>query len=73
MKLLVLLYADDTIVLSNTAAGLQKALDDLSNYCTEWKLQVNSGKTKVIIFSKIKLCLLCSAKVGCFNSRLILC
>ena len=54
MKLLVLLYADDTIVLSNTAAGLQKALDDLSNYCTEWKLQVNSGKTKVIIFSKRK-------------------
>ena len=54
MKLLVLLYADDTIVLSNTAAGLRKALDDLSNYCTEWKLQVNSSKTKVIIFSKRK-------------------
>ena len=51
VALIVLLYADDTIVLSNTVAGLQKALDDLSNYCTEWKLQVNSGKTKVIIFS----------------------
>ena len=32
VKLLVLLYADDTIVLSNTAAGLQKALEDLCNY-----------------------------------------
>ena len=54
VKLLVLLYADDTIVLSNTAAGLQKALEDLYNYCTKWKLQVNSSKTKVIIFSKRK-------------------
>ena len=45
---------DDTIVLSNTAAGLQKALEDLYNYCTKWKLQVNSSKTKVIIFSKRK-------------------
>ena len=54
VKLLVLLYADDTIVLSNTAAGLQKALEDLCNYCTKWKLQVNSSKTKVIIFSKRK-------------------
>ena len=44
VKLLVLLYADDTIVLSNTAAGLQKALEDLCNYCTKWKLQVNSSK-----------------------------
>ena len=54
VKLLVLLYADDTIVLSNTAAGLQKALEDLYNYCTKWKLQINSSKTKVIIFSKRK-------------------
>ena len=54
VKLLVLLYADDTIVLSNTAAGLQKALEDLYNYCAKWKLQVNSSKIKVIIFSKRK-------------------
>ena len=44
VKLLVLLYADDTIVLPDTAAGLQKALEDLCNYCTKWKLQVNSSK-----------------------------
>ena len=54
LRLLVLLYADDTIVLSNSPAGLQKGLNDLSNYCNLWKLQVNSSKTKVVIFSKRK-------------------
>jgi len=47
MKLMVLLYADDTILLSNSAAGLQKALNDLSKYCKEWKLKVNGSKTKL--------------------------
>ena len=54
VKLLVLLYADDTVLLSNSSDGLQQALNDLSGYCTEWKLKVNSSKTKVIIFSKRK-------------------
>ena len=54
VKLFILLYADDTIILSNTAAGLQKSLNDLKNYCTEWKLRVNCSKTKVVIFEKRK-------------------
>ena len=54
VKLLVLLYADDTIILSNTAAGLQKLLNDLESYCTMWKLRVNGSKTKVVIFGKRK-------------------
>ena len=43
-----------TVLLSNSSDGLQQALNDLSGYCTEWKLKVNSSKTKVIIFSKRK-------------------
>ena len=54
VKLFILLYADDTIILSNTVAGLQKSLNDLKNYCTEWKLRVNCSKTKVVIFEKRK-------------------
>ncbi len=54
IKLLVLLYADDTVLLSNSPDGLQQALKDLGSYCTQWKLKVNSSKTKVIIFSKRK-------------------
>ena len=54
VKLFILLYADDTIILFNTAAGLQKSLNDLKNYCTEWRLRVNCSKTKVFIFEKRK-------------------
>ena len=50
LKLLLLLYADDTIVLSDDAEDFQKALDSFNSYCNTWKLKVNTTKTKVIIF-----------------------
>ena len=48
LDLLTLFYADDTILMSETALGLQQALDELLNYCKEWKLTVNQDKTKII-------------------------
>ena len=47
-----LLYADDIILLSESAKGLQKSLDILKTYCDKWNLKVNIGKTKVIVFNK---------------------
>ena len=41
LKNTVLLYADDTIVLADSAKGWQKALNYLNQYCEEWKLTVN--------------------------------
>ena len=52
IKLYSLLYADDTILLSESPEDLQKMLNALHKYCEKWKLQVNSNKTKVVIFSK---------------------
>ena len=40
-------FADDLILLSETAGGLQTALNRLENYCTKWGLVINSEKTKV--------------------------
>lgn len=54
MSLFVLLYVDDTVILSDNKANLQHALDHLSEYCREWKLEVNPSKTKVIVFSRRK-------------------
>jgi exonuclease III len=51
-KLSCLMFADDLILLSESAIGLQNCLDCLSNYCDKWKLNVNLNKTKVIIFNK---------------------
>lgn len=52
LRLYVLLYADDTIVLAESANELQKALDILERYCDDNNLVVNSNKTKVMIFSR---------------------
>ena len=51
-KLLILLYADDTVILSESAEDLQAGLQTYEEYCNIWKLEVNTSKTKVIIFSK---------------------
>lgn len=50
LKLLVLLYADDTILLSNTAENLQICLNNFNDYCKNWHLKVNINKTKIVIF-----------------------
>ena len=48
------MYADDTVILANTAAELQKTLDNLERYCAKWKLKVNPKKAKATIFGKGK-------------------
>ena len=51
LNLFILLYADDTIIMAETAEELQKALNALHDYCQEWKLEVNLDKTKIVIFA----------------------
>ena len=46
------MYADDIVLLSNSAGDLQKSLDCLLQLCQRWNLKVNINKTKVIIFNK---------------------
>ena len=46
------LYADDLVLISHSAKGLEKALSILSEYCDKWLLSVNSKKTKAMIFQK---------------------
>ena len=51
-QLFILLYADDTVVMSESSNGLQNALNTYNDYCKEWKLTVNIKKSKVVIFAK---------------------
>jgi hypothetical protein len=48
--LFILLYADDTALLAETANDLQTQLDAFYEYCNLWKLKVNADKTKVMVF-----------------------
>ena len=47
-----LLWAEDLILLSNSAERLQKQLDGLYEYCANNHMIVNETKTKVICFGK---------------------
>ena len=46
----LLLYADDLILMSESASGLQKQLDALASFCEQRQLAVNLSKTKVVVF-----------------------
>ncbi len=50
LKLFVLFYADDAVVLASSRSGLQEGIDCLSRYCQRWKLTLNITKTKVVVF-----------------------
>ena len=50
IKLFVILYADDTILLSDNAKQFQETLNIFYEYCKNWKLNINIEKTKIMIF-----------------------
>ena len=52
LKILLLLYAVDTILLTESDSDLQLMLDSFENYCDQWKLKINVNKTKILIFSR---------------------
>jgi len=52
LKLFILLYADDIVILAETEIELQTRLNILKDYCLKWRLTVNINKTKVVIFRK---------------------
>ena len=64
LKLFVLLYADDTIILAENEKELQLALDKVHQYCTMYKLSVNIAKSKIIVFSRGKVRRFSSFKYG---------
>ena len=52
LKLNCLMFADDLVLVSQSAEGLQNCLNKLQTYCKKWCLTVNTDKTKVVIFNK---------------------
>jgi len=50
LQLLLLLFADDTVLLSYSKEGLQFQLNQLFTYCSNWGITVNTAKTVVLVF-----------------------
>ena len=52
LSIYLLMFADDAVILSDTIEGLQSSLNYLEMFCTKWNLDVNIGKTKIVVFRK---------------------
>ena len=52
-KISVLAYADDIALIAETERDLQTMMDTLRDYCSKWRLLVNSNKTQVMHFRKV--------------------
>ena len=50
--MILLLFADDMTLLSNTRQGLQTGLNALNDYCSNWGLKVNVSKSCCVAFKK---------------------
>ena len=53
LKLFTLLYAYDTILITDSAEDLQNGLNIFHLYCNQWKLKINTSKTKIVILAKV--------------------
>ena len=49
---LLMLFADDMVILGNDINDLQNSLELLERYCDRWELQVNTEKIKILFFWK---------------------
>ena len=54
LKICILLYADDIILLADSEAALQSLLLALESWCSQWQLKVNNDKSNVIHFRNLK-------------------
>ncbi|KAL7723080.1 hypothetical protein ACLKA6_015175 [Drosophila palustris] len=48
-RIKVLMYADDMVLLADSADALQTMINALHVYCVTWSLQINCAKSKVMI------------------------
>ena len=46
-------YADDTVILANNPAELQRMIDSVVQYNEQFGLHMNISRTNVMVFSKI--------------------
>jgi hypothetical protein len=50
IKIFIILYADDTVIMSETEEGIQQALLNFEQYCDLWKLMVTKQVTHFFLF-----------------------
>jgi hypothetical protein len=54
IKVSILLFADDIVLIAENEEKLQKMLDIVHKWCSKWRLAVHKDKTKVMHFRKVR-------------------
>jgi hypothetical protein len=49
---ILILFAYDMVILGNSPSDLQNSINLLHKYCETWGLEVNTEKTKIVVFRK---------------------
>ena len=56
-KVNAIMFADDLVIIAQSEVELQSSLTQLSMFCENWKLEINTKKTKCMVFNRgNKLC-----------------
>jgi hypothetical protein len=55
LKLFLLLHADDTVMVAESAEELQLPLNIFEKYCSAWRLSIHVSKTKIVVLFKKKV------------------
>ena len=50
VQLYLMLYTDDSLFLSDNAVSFQNGINAIHDYCSLWNLQLNTEKTKIVVF-----------------------
>ena len=50
LKINHLAYADDVVLLAETATGLQSLISVVEGWCRQWRIRINNSKSKIIHF-----------------------
>jgi len=51
-EIFILMFAEDVALIPDTVIGLQRQLNTLVEFCTEYELDVNVNTTKVVVFKR---------------------
>ena len=52
INIMLFMFADDMVIIGDSPEELQAILNTLHDYCSKWGLEVNTVKTKIVVFHK---------------------
>ena len=52
INIMLFRFADDMVIIGDSPEELQAILNKLHDYCSKWGLEVNTVKTKIVVFRK---------------------